>query len=443
MSEGGLIRRLRQGVGGIGLFGRLLGLLVLVMAVDFAANALVFEKASDFALHEEDAGRLAERLVVVGRVLDAEPFASRAQVARELSSDTLRVSWSRKHEQSMAAITLAGLQGQIVAAQSSLAQRNLRLHLLAFSEDIGGTLKLSDGSMVSFESRSRRAWPLKAGRVLSLVLPSLILVGLALLIIRAILRPLRRLLLATRHVGTARSSALAPSGPIEIKNLIHAFNAMQSRIDSLLALGTQTMLAIGHDMRTPLARMQLRLDEAEIDTPTRDALEGDIAEMRDLLSSLQTFVSPGGDDAPRRIDIAAMLQTLVDNAADQGGDTSYDGPDTLVAMGRAVPLRRALSNLINNAVHYGGNAQVSLAQVDRRVTISIADNGPGIPEDELAHVVQPFVRLDNARSRDTPGMGLGLAIVEKSLTGEGATLHLANRAQGGLVATVTLAGDAC
>jgi signal transduction histidine kinase len=434
---------MRQWVGGIGLFGRLLGLLVLVMAVDFAANALVFEKASDFALHEDDAARLAERLVVVGRVLDTEKPALRPQVARELSSDSLRIAWSPRHELSLAAITLAGLQGQIVAAQPSLAQHNLRLHLLAFSEDIGGTLGLSDGSVVSFESHSRRAWPLKAGRVLSLVLPSLILVGLALVTIRAILGPLRRLLLATRHVGTARSAALEPSGPVEIKNLIRAFNAMQSRIDSLLATGTQTMLAIGHDLRTPLARMQLRLDEAELDMATREAIEGDIGEMRDLLSSLQTFVAPGGEEPPRRIDIAAMLQTLVDNAADHGGDASYEGPDTLVAMGRAVPLRRALSNLIENALHYGGDAQVALATRGGHVTITIADHGPGIPEDELAHVLQPFVRLDHARSRDTPGMGLGLAIVEKSLSGEGATLALANRAQGGLVATVTLAGNAC
>ena len=438
-----LIRRLRQWTGGIGLFGRLLGLLVLVMAVDFAANALVFEKASDFALHEEDASRLAERLVVVSRVLDTEQPALRAQVARELSSESLRVAWSPRHEPSLAAITLAGLQGQIVAAQSSLAQRNLRLHLLAFSEDIGGTLALSDGSVVSFESHSHRAWPLKAGRVLSLVLPSLILACFALITIRAILRPMRRLLLATRHVGTARSAALEPSGPAEIKNLIHAFNAMQSRIDSLLALGTQTMLAIGHDLRTPLARMQLRLDEAELDTATLEAIEGDIGEMRDLLSSLQTFVAPGGEEPPRRLNIAAMLQTLVDNAADHGGDVSYEGPDTLVAMGRAVPIRRALSNLIENALHYGGNAEVSLGQAGGHVTITIADRGPGIPEEELAHVLQPFVRLDHARSRDTPGMGLGLAIVEKSLTGEGAVLTLANREGGGLVATVRLAGDAC
>jgi signal transduction histidine kinase len=359
-----------------------------------------------------------------------------------MSSDSLRINWSPKQDHSLAAITLAGLQGQIVAAQPSLAQANLRLHLLAFSEDIGGSLTLSDKSVVSFDSRSRRAWPLKAGRVLSLVLPSLILVGLALVMIRAILRPLRRLLMATRHVGTPRSAALTPSGPVELKNLIHAFNAMQSRIDSLLALGTQTMLAIGHDLRTPLARMQLRLDEADLDTATREAIEGDIAEMRDLLSSLQTFVQPGGDDAPA----ASIWPPCCKRWSTMPpimGRRAYVGPDTLVAMGRAVPLRRALSNLIDNALHYGGNAEVALDQRANHVVITIADNGPGIPEDELAHVVQPFVRLDHARTRDTPGMGLGLAIVEKSLTGEGASLTLANRPRGGLIATVTLAGDAC
>ncbi|MDE1916656.1 MAG: HAMP domain-containing protein [Sphingomonadales bacterium] len=413
------------------------------MAVDFAANALVFEKASDFALQEDIATRLADRLAASARVLDAEKPATRAQIAQELSSDSLRLLWSPRHEPSLAAISLAGLQGQILAAQPLLAQRNLRLHLLPFSDDIGGTMSLSDGSVVSFESHSRHVWALKAGRLISLVLPSLVLVGLALVTIRAILRPLRRLVLATRHVGTARSSALTPSGPVEIKNLIHAFNAMQSRIDSLLATGTQTMLAIGHDLRTPLARMQLRLDEADLDPATRDAIEGDIGEMRDLLASLQTFVAPQGEEPPRRIDLAAMLQTLVDNATDHGGDATYDGPDTLVAMGRAVPLRRALSNLIENALHYGGNAQVTLAQANGHVTITIADRGPGIPEEELAHVLQPFVRLDHARSRDTPGMGLGLAIVEKSLSGEGARLVLANREGGGLEARVILAGDAC
>ncbi|WP_241127159.1 ATP-binding protein [Novosphingobium terrae] len=438
-----MIHRLRQWAGHIGLFGRLLALLVLVMAVDFAANALIFEKASDFALHQEDAARLAERLVVADQVLETEPLISRPRVAGELSSETLKISWSPARERPLAALTLAALQGQILSAQPSLAQRNLQLHLSTFSEDIGGSLTLSDGSLVSFHNHSRRAWPLKAGRLISLVLPSLVLVGLALVMMQAILHPLRRLVLATRRVGTSQSSALEPAGPAEVRNLIHAFNAMQSRIDSLLATGAQTMLAIGHDLRTPLARLHLRLDEAPLDPAAREAMQGDIGEMRDLLSSLQTCVEPRSAEPPRRIDIAAMVQTLVDNAQDQGSDASYDGPDTLVVMGRAVPLRRALSNLVTNALHYGGNAEVSLAVVGGHVTVTIADHGPGIPEEELAHVIQPFVRLDHARSRDTPGMGLGLAIVEKSLSGEGATVVLANREGGGLVATVTLAGGAC
>jgi signal transduction histidine kinase len=438
-----LIHRLRQWVGHIGLFGRMLALLVLVLGLDFAANALIFKQASDFALHQEDAARLAERLVVADQVLETEPLVSRARVAGELSSDSLKITWSPQRERPLAALTLAALQGQIVAAQPSLAQRNLQLHLSTFSEEIGGSLTLDDGSVVLFRNHSRRAWPLKAGRVVLLVLPSLVLVGLALVMMRAILRPLRRLVMATRHVGTARSSALALAGPAEVRNLIHAFNAMQSRIDSLLATAAQTMLAIGHDLRTPLARLHLRLDEAPLDPAAREAMQADIGEMRDLLASLQTFVEPCSAEPPRRVDIAAMLQTLVDNAQDQGSDASYDGPDTLVVMNRAVPLRRALSNLVSNALHYGGNAEVSLSMVKACVTVTIADHGPGIPEEELTHVIQPFVRLDHARSRDTPGMGLGLAIVVKSLNGEGASLTLANREGGGLVATVTLAGGAC
>jgi len=201
---------------------------------------------------------------------------------------------------------------------------------------------------------------------------------------------------------------------------------------------------IGHDLRTPLARLQLRLDGVRLEDDTRAELEHDIGEMRHLLESLQAFVEAGGSQIPpQRIDIAIMATTLVDSATDQGLDAHYDGPESCEIMARAVSIRRALANLIDNALHYAGNVRVSLRTEDDAVVIRVEDDGPGIPEDRMEDVFQPFFRLDTARSRDTPGMGLGLSIVQAAVRLEGGTLALVNKRQmdgegTGLVAVIRL-----
>jgi signal transduction histidine kinase len=154
---------------------------------------------------------------------------------------------------------------------------------------------------------------------------------------------------------------------------------------------------------------------------------------------LQTFVEAGEDAPPgQRIDIAAMAQTMVDNARDRGGQSSYHGPERLEATARPVSLRRALSNLLENALAYGGNARVAVRRDGAAVEITVDDDGPGIPEDRMGDVLRPFIRLDGARARNTAGMGLGLPIVERAAKAEGGTLTLANRPEGGLRVTIRL-----
>ncbi|HZU64125.1 MAG TPA: ATP-binding protein, partial [Novosphingobium sp.] len=225
----------------------------------------------------------------------------------------------------------------------------------------------------------------------------------------------------------------------ELRALIGAFNAMQQRIDGLLDANAQTMLAIGHDLRTPLARLQLRIDTLRLPADDRAALEADVDEMRDLLGSLQAYVE--GDGAGQRrepVDLAAMAQTLVDQATEQGAEASYAGPPRVVVDAHATALRRALANLLGNALQYGGRARVRLRQQGSMIEIAIEDDGPGIAEAHLAKVLQPFVRLDHARERNTRGMGLGLAIVDKAVRAQGGTLVLENRPAGGLVARICL-----
>jgi len=154
-----------------------------------------------------------------------------------------------------------------------------------------------------------------------------------------------------------------------------------------------------------------------------------------------------GSEARReQIDLAAMAQTLVEQVGDQGGAAggaeggraAYHGPDHLIVHARALPLRRALSNLVANALHYGGNARVALSTSPSGVMILVEDDGPGIAPEDLEKALQPFVRLDRARERNTGGMGLGLAIVSRAVEGEGGTLTLSNRPHGGLQALIRL-----
>ena len=424
-----------------GLPARVLAIVAAVMLLDFAVNAFLFERASTFALQEEEAGVLAERLTVADRLLNEGLPANRPALARQLSSDKLTLSWSPHGARPLAAINLAGLKAQLIGYEPALASARLQLHLspIHFNQGLGGTLVLNDNSVLAFHSRSRETWPLTTGHVIRLLLPTAMLMPLAWMAVFVSLRPLRKLVRASRHVGTPHARPIAVDGPGEVQLLIHAFNAMQKRIDDLLDANTQTMLAIGHDMRTPLARLQLRLDALSIEGDDRQALHDDIAEMRDLFASLQSFVDADAPEAPKeRIDLAAMAQTLIDGAQDRGESAQYSGPDRLVVMARAFPLRRALSNLIENALHYGGAVHVRLEDGARWVDIAIEDDGPGIPPESLAKVLQPFVRLDTARARNTAGMGLGLAIADRILRAEGGTLTLENRKAGGLRALARL-----
>lgn len=425
----------------IGLGGRLLAILLVVLVVDFMVNTVLFERTSEFVLRSDDAERMAEHLVIAHRVLERTPAAERETVARELSTERFAIAWSRLRGPNKNAIELATLRLQVLEFEPDLEDADLHLQLMPLSNggNIAGSITLPDRSVVTFRTFGRVAWSLNLGRLVGLALPSLLLLLLAWLMFRATLGPLRTLVKATSEVGASDPRPIAETGQSEVRHLIRAFNAMQERIHQLLASGSQTLLAIGHDLRTPLARLQLRIDDADIDPTLRREIAHDIIEMRDLLQSLQTFVESGEDGVPaERIDIAATAQTQVDNAMDQGGRASYHGPTHLEITARPVWIRRALSNLIRNALAYGGNARVGVRQDGRTVEISVEDDGPGIPEDRMAEVLRPFIRLDNARSRDTPGMGLGLSIVERAVRAERGTLHLSNTQTGGLRVTMRL-----
>lgn len=429
-----LVRRL-------GLPERLLAVIALVLIVDFAASSFLFDRVNTFELRRDDAERIAENLVLATRTLEGTPGPERADKAARLSTERFTLSLSPPGLRRAGSLGLSNLRTQVVAIAPELALADVELHLeeLPGRGNIGGSVRLADRSLLRFHTHANAAWKLTVGRLVSLVLPTVLLIGLGWILLRATLKPLRTLIDATRQWGAGVPTAVPERGPDELRSLIRALNAMQERIYQSLADRTQTMLAIGHDLKTPLARMRLRLDDESVAPEIRAALNADIDEMRSLLESIQAYVeSDGRSIKPERIDIAVMAETLVDTAADHGADASYVGEQSLEVLARAVSTRRALSNLIDNAIHYGGNVRVSVCREDDAARIVVEDDGPGIPEDRIADALQPFIRLDSARSRDTAGMGLGLAIVRKAVGVENGRLDLCNRPEGGLRATIRL-----
>jgi len=429
-----LVRRL-------GLPERLLAVIALVLIVDFAASSFLFDRVNTFELRRDDAERIAENLVLATRTLEGTPEAERANKAARLSTERFTLSLKPPGLRSAGSLGLSNLRNQVVEIAPELALADVELHLeeLPGRGNIGGSVRLADRSLLRFHTNANAAWKLTLGRIISLVLPTVLLIGLGWILLRATLKPLRTLIDATRQWGSGVPTEVPERGPDELRSLIRALNAMQERIHQSLADRTQTMLAIGHDLKTPLARMRLRLDDESVSPEIRAALNSDIDEMRSLLESIQAYVeSDGRSIKPERIDIAVMAETLVDTAADHGAEASYAGEQNLEVLARAVSTRRALSNLIDNAIHYGGGVRVSVSRNDGAAQIVVEDDGPGIPEDRIADVLQPFIRLDSARTRDTAGMGLGLAIVRKAVSVENGRLDLCNRPEGGLRATIRL-----
>ena len=392
------------------------------------------------SLREDEAHRLAEHLVVSRALLDKWPQEQRQRIARDLITDRYRIGWSTAQPSTSSFRPhLDSMQRQILAWEPELARSRLHLRLPALQNGstVLGDLRLSDGSWMTFEMRGLASQGnLALDRILRALVPALLLLLFSGLLIRSTLRPLRTLIGATSQVGLGKLEPIEEAGSAEIRSLIHAFNEMQDRIHELIESRTLALAAVSHDLRTPLARLQLRIESVREDE-LREELGGDVTEMDDMVASLLAFFGRQSDrEKPALTNLAITVSTLVDNATDRGLDAHYIGPDHLEVTVRVSAIRRAIANLLENALHYGGRAEVRLEASDTIITITVNDDGPGIPEDRIAEVQQPFVRLADARERNTSGLGLGLAIVASVVEAEGGTFTLSNRPTGGLSARI-------
>jgi signal transduction histidine kinase len=258
-------------------------------------------------------------------------------------------------------------------------------------------------------------------------------------------KPLSRLSEAADRFGAdVHAPPLAETGPREVKHAAAAFNRMQRRLRQFVTDRTRMLAAISHDLRTPLTRMRLRAEMMDEGEP-RTKILADLQEMEDMVGATLAFARDENADEPSRpIDLAALLETIAADARDMDQQVSLhpasgpNGAGSLPVLMRPRTFKRAIVNIIDNAVRYAGGAEIEVSRDRDEAVIRIADHGPGIPEAERENVLRPFYRCEGSRSRDTGGIGLGLSIASDTISAHGGKMALSETPGGGLTVEVRL-----
>jgi signal transduction histidine kinase len=284
-------------------------------------------------------------------------------------------------------------------------------------------------------------YPVASGYGLTLFLISIIFaaVFVAFWTARRLAAPIRQFARAAEQLGVDLTAPpLAVRGPQELRTTITAFNRMQDRLRRFLEDRTQMLAAISHDLRAPLARLRLRAELVE-DGEQQCRMFDDLEVMNAMIDSALAFARDDSRQEPRRlVDLGVLVGDICEDIADAGGKASYSGPRGIDVPCRPTLIRRAVANLIDNAVKYGSAARVRIVRDSDRVTIVIDDDGPGIPQEEQEKVFAPFYRLDAARDPGKAGVGLGLSIARTVAREHGGDVTLKNRDGAGLSALIEL-----
>ena len=298
------------------------------------------------------------------------------------------------------------------------------------------TARLPDGKWINAAGLIR---PTETASIFALLLQTALLFAAVMvplaLVARRIAKPLEKLTVRVQEVGIADSGPPMPSeGPDDVKHLIEAFNMMQARVSTLLGEKDVMLGAIGHDLKTPLAALRVRIESVDDDNE-REKMAATVDEMVTILDDILTLARLGrSGEALQSVDIAA----LVESVASEFAATQFIAPDSrIVAHVRPVLLRRALRNLIGNAITYGKTAVIRVGHRQNIVVIEIDDEGPGIDPDVVETMFEPFTRAEKSRSRATGGSGLGLNISRAIARAHGGDVVLKNRETGGLKAVMT------
>lgn len=278
------------------------------------------------------------------------------------------------------------------------------------------------------------------GIILQTLVLVLVLTTVLYWLLRRITRPLAALTERTERFALTQDATgqPVPSGPDDIKRLQSVHNAMEQRIAALLDEKDVMLGAIGHDLKTPLTALRVRIESVENESQ-REKMAAGIEDITRSLDDILSLARIGRAKAPPEpAQIGALAEAVVEEFEDMGEAVSFTAEERIVLPVQVTWLRRALRNLISNALRYGGNAEVSLLREAGEIVLRVDDNGPGIPPDEIATMLEPFQRGEASRNRSTGGAGLGLTLARAIAEQHGGALVLANRVGGGLRAELRL-----
>ena len=457
------------------LFGQTLLALLVGLIISHAAGSWIYTLDREQAVRAVGGFAAAQRITNLARLVPDTSRDSRQRIVAALSDQTFRVALSAQppevnsgdddaqvadairdflvdqlslgstRQPRVSASWPAGSESEFGNMHPMMGRGPMMHSFGAFGpfggfRDLQVAIPLSDGQWLSFATALPQGGPAFSRQfLLSMALMAIIILGVSIWVVRRVTAPLASLSAAAEILGNDLNAPPMPeTGTVEMRQASRAFNTMQGRLRSLIENRTRMLAAISHDLRTPLTLLRLRAENVE-EVPERDKMLATIAEMDSMIGATLEFARDEAMvEARRRTDLTALLASAVDDMADTGIPVAMEQAQPIVYECQPAALKRALSNLIDNAVKYGKQARAAIRSTPRSIEITIDDEGPGIPEDELGRVFQPFYRVEGSRSRETGGIGLGLAIALSVIQAHGGELTLSNRPGGGLRASVGL-----
>ncbi len=459
--------------------GRTVLVLLVGLTLSHVISMVIYSSDRADALTILGGGQVAERIATIARLVEETAPADRPRILKAVNSPTLRVTWSRESEvrqdteadwrtrlveeslklhlgglrkeairiryldaESRERSLLAGPQSHMMGGPAEIMDSQMQRMMagLALGRNLHVSLQLADSTWLNFAAllvEPASFW--SARSILSMAVMAFTVIALSIWAIRRFTAPLVTFARAAERLGRdVKAPSLPERGPSEVRQAVRAFNRMQGRIRRFVEDRTQMVAAISHDLRTPITRLRLRAEFVEDEEEQRKML-ADLDEMEGMISSTLSFArQDAATEARTVVDLAALLQSICDDMVDAGLPVELVGETRLPYNGQPMGLKRAFTNLIDNAVKYGKRARVRLDEGVDRITVQIDDDGPGIPEGEREKVFTPFYRIDRSRSRETRGSGLGLAFTRTIIRAHGGDIRLVNRTEGGLRVIVTL-----
>lgn len=441
--------------------GRTMIVLLVGLTLSHIASTYFLSSDRHDTVVETSERLCADHIAVIAHLIDKVPPGDRAALVGELAGTLTDISLSSQPK--------VGLNHQdeeeLSLVQNALrpyfgAVEHPRLHVVHGRTEtegygsfwrnlLGGfphdrimqvSLQFNDGQWVNFDMamvRGATLWsPHAALSTLAMMVAVLVFGTWA---TGWVGRPLSTFAAAADRLGRdVNAPRLPEDGPREVRRAVAAFNEMQDRIRRFVDDRTQMLAAISHDLRSPVTRLRLRT-ELLPEGDGRAKMLRDLDEMEAMVASSLDFARDEAADEPGQdIDLAATLEVVCDNTCEMGLVAEFQWSGRLVCHCRPAVMKRALTNLIENAARYGGEAKVTAHHRDRNVEVVIEDSGPGIPEAELDKVFGPFYRVESSRNRKTGGIGLGLAVARSIVRSHGGDIRLENRPEGGLRAIVAI-----